>query len=267
MPPAVHLAGLFKIHGEHLSSIIMTVLGPVLILALFSLLILVTSTYFMYVLPRMILWHSFTYCAVVTLSGLCILLNSIFNYVMCVVVGPGNPSGQCSGATCSKCAGPKPPRSHHCSVCGKCVLKMDHHCPWIHNCVGHYNHRYFLLFLTYIAAGCLFMVVFTYPCFQTRPRGVSVKLSFVLCSVFFIVLSGFTGWHWFLGLRGSTTIEFFGQLTAAPESLFKYSFSRGSWRKNLELIFGTTSVLRALLPRHRKLQFNGALWPDSLHTV
>ena len=29
---------------------------------------------------------------------------------------------------CKKCISPKPPRSHHCSVCNKCVLKMDHHC-------------------------------------------------------------------------------------------------------------------------------------------
>lgn len=29
---------------------------------------------------------------------------------------------------CKKCIAPKPPRTHHCSVCAKCVLKMDHHC-------------------------------------------------------------------------------------------------------------------------------------------
>lgn len=29
---------------------------------------------------------------------------------------------------CKKCDYPKPPRTHHCSVCKKCILKMDHHC-------------------------------------------------------------------------------------------------------------------------------------------
>jgi hypothetical protein len=30
---------------------------------------------------------------------------------------------------CRKCDGPKPERTHHCSVCKRCVLLMDHHCP------------------------------------------------------------------------------------------------------------------------------------------
>jgi len=30
--------------------------------------------------------------------------------------------------TCRICIAPKPPRCHHCTICNKCVLKMDHHC-------------------------------------------------------------------------------------------------------------------------------------------
>jgi hypothetical protein len=34
---------------------------------------------------------------------------------------------------CTKCQAPKPERTHHCSFCKRCVLKMDHHCPWLAN--------------------------------------------------------------------------------------------------------------------------------------
>ncbi|KAL6045110.1 Palmitoyltransferase [Balamuthia mandrillaris] len=50
---------------------------------------------------------------------------------------------------CTKCEEFKPPRSHHCSDCKACTLKMDHHCPWVGNCVGHYNHKYFFNFLVF----------------------------------------------------------------------------------------------------------------------
>ena len=48
---------------------------------------------------------------------------------------------------CDKCLGYQAPRSSHCHVCGRCVLKMSHHCAWLNVCVGHFNQRYFLLFL------------------------------------------------------------------------------------------------------------------------
>ena len=50
---------------------------------------------------------------------------------------------------CKKCKGLKPPRTHHCSVCGKCVLRMDHHCPWVGSCVSIKTHKMFLLFMVY----------------------------------------------------------------------------------------------------------------------
>jgi rRNA maturation endonuclease Nob1 len=30
---------------------------------------------------------------------------------------------------CRRCKSFKPRRAHHCSICGRCIVKMDHHCP------------------------------------------------------------------------------------------------------------------------------------------
>lgn len=58
---------------------------------------------------------------------------------------------------CDKCRLIKPDRTHHCSVCGECILKMDHHCPWINNCVNFTNYKCFILFLGYALLYCIYV--------------------------------------------------------------------------------------------------------------
>ena len=51
---------------------------------------------------------------------------------------------------CQSCGHYKPPRTHHCSVCDRCVLVMDHHCPWVGGCIGYFNLPFFLRFLFFV---------------------------------------------------------------------------------------------------------------------
>jgi len=51
------------------------------------------------------------------------------------------------GSQCPTCRLLKPARSKHCSVCKRCISKLDHHCIFINNCVGAQNQHYFVLLL------------------------------------------------------------------------------------------------------------------------
>ena len=62
---------------------------------------------------------------------------------------PLNPIATGMAPACSRCKSYKPPFSHHCRICNRCVSRMDHHCPWMNNCVGAANLKFFILFLLY----------------------------------------------------------------------------------------------------------------------
>ncbi|CAI5713361.1 unnamed protein product [Hyaloperonospora brassicae] len=57
---------------------------------------------------------------------------------------------------CRKCRAGKPDRTHHCSTCRRCVLKMDHHCIFLNKCIGYDNYKFFVQFLGWSAATCLY---------------------------------------------------------------------------------------------------------------
>ncbi len=60
---------------------------------------------------------------------------------------------------CRKCGTFKPQRAHHCSICRRCIVKMDHHCPWINNCVGIGNQKFFIQFVCYVFLLSLFTLL------------------------------------------------------------------------------------------------------------
>mmetsp|Transcript_832 Transcript_832/g.1318 ORF Transcript_832/g.1318 Transcript_832/m.1318 type:complete len:459 (+) Transcript_832:101-1477(+) len=57
---------------------------------------------------------------------------------------------------CHKCNDNfKPPRAHHDSVTGRCIVKFDHFCPWVGNAIGAFNHKFFVLFIGYTLCASL----------------------------------------------------------------------------------------------------------------
>jgi len=73
---------------------------------------------------------------------------------------------------CFECRIIKPERAHHCSTCNKCYLKMEHHCPLVGNCLGLYNHKYFIKSLIFgTMLGILIIFTWTKDIFNTNIEG------------------------------------------------------------------------------------------------
>lgn len=174
------------------------------------------------------------------LFGHYLLINVIFHFLMALTTSPGVPPTdrilQEVTSICKKCIAPKPPRTHHCSVCNTCMLKMDHHCPWLNNCIGHYNHRHFFQYMTFMVIGCAFLMTFGFEIFYEEfiehwgitsseevkanlaekypdeNLGVFTRRSLVFYETFmtsacFVTLGALTLWHARLIQAGQTSIE------------------------------------------------------------
>ncbi|XP_043718283.1 probable protein S-acyltransferase 14 [Telopea speciosissima] len=143
---------------------------------------------------------------------------------------------------CRKCNQLKPARCHHCSVCGRCVLKMDHHCVWVVNCVGALNYKYFLLFLFYTFLETTLVTLSLLPHFiaffsdgeipGTPGTLATTFLTFVLNLAFALSVMGFLIMHISLVVGNTTTIEAYEKKTSPK---WRYDLGR---RKNFEQVFG-----------------------------
>eukprot|EP00292_Cryptomonas_paramecium_P011606 CAMPEP_0113707556 /NCGR_PEP_ID=MMETSP0038_2-20120614/28468_1 /TAXON_ID=2898 /ORGANISM="Cryptomonas paramecium" /LENGTH=309 /DNA_ID=CAMNT_0000633117 /DNA_START=25 /DNA_END=951 /DNA_ORIENTATION=+ /assembly_acc=CAM_ASM_000170 len=223
--------------------------GPVFVVIAVVLISGVIWTWFNYVLPTLAEPKSFLQLVHIMIANF-LIFNVFFNYFMTLFTRPGNPPEDygmtCDvengrgeetkywdgfGRFCKKCRKPKPPRTHHCSVCGKCVLKMDHHCPWVSNCVGFRNYRTFFLFMFWLWLGCIYVLGTTaLPFFRsirmshTWPPpppvegATALTFSFVLAASICLALGMLMSWHVYLILSSQTTIEWYNNRMRAAEA-------------------------------------------------
>ena len=112
---------------------------------------------------------------------------------------------------CFKCKSLRPPRAHHCSICNRCVMRMDHHCPWVGNCVGLQNHKYFLNFLFNATMGCTIVsVTMIYACFNTKisfEANAHYMFTMILSTALILSLGGLFGFHTYLIVTNKSTLE------------------------------------------------------------
>ncbi|XP_078254120.1 palmitoyltransferase ZDHHC2 [Rhinoraja longicauda] len=145
---------------------------------------------------------------------------------------------------CDRCQLVKPDRCHHCSVCDKCILKMDHHCPWVNNCIGFSNYKFFFLFLAYSLLYCVFIVATDLQYFikfwmnglpDTQAK-FHIMFLFFAAAMFSISLSSLFGYHCWLVSKNRSTLEAF-RAPVFRQGPDKNGFSLGCI-KNMKQIFG-----------------------------
>ncbi|KXN88865.1 Palmitoyltransferase PFA4 [Leucoagaricus sp. SymC.cos] len=183
----------------------------------------------------------------------------LWNYYLCVNTDPGTvpdtwrPDTHSDGFEvkkltgapryCRMCQKYKPPRSHHCRQCNRCVLRMvqnsindeDHHCPWINNCVGHFNHGHFIRFLFFVDISCSYhvamitrrvmdamnnpywvssaasslagMLIYLLKDGPSTTEFIFIILNFVTCVPVLLAVGGFSIYHFNALFGNTTTIE------------------------------------------------------------
>uniref|UniRef100_A0A8C6CHT5 Palmitoyltransferase n=1 Tax=Monodon monoceros TaxID=40151 RepID=A0A8C6CHT5_MONMO len=166
------------------------------------------------------------------------LILIVFHYYQAITTPPGYPPPGRNDITtvsiCKKCINPKPARTHHCSICNRCVLKMDHHC-------------------------------------HLRPLTPST-LPHDLCPSFLssvaLALGALTVWHAVLISRGETSIERHinkkeRRRLQAKGRVFRNHYNYGcldNWKVFLGVDTGRHWLTRVLLPSSHLPHGNGMSW-------
>jgi palmitoyltransferase len=155
---------------------------------------------------------------------------------------------------CEMCKKKQPPKSFHCRTCNVCILRRDHHCLFFSRCIGLYNQRYYMMYLTHINVSLIYSTYYDYlfvssmfdsydfiislykvfnpmlSLITSDPVGVRelYVLFFVFNCIFIVWASGVFWFHVKNIMRGITAYEL---KTAADADLSK-------WRENVLSIVG-----------------------------
>jgi hypothetical protein len=163
---------------------------------------------------------------------------------------------------CFQCRCIKPDRAHHCSLCGKCVLRYDHHCPWTNSCISFANYKFFILFLGWALCFCTYVALTSLEYFILFWQGITnvqkdtngaaatggrfhLLFLFFASVMFAISVSSLFFYHLYLTAKNRTTLESFRApiFTNGPQ---KEAFNLGC-KQNFQEIFGK-KLLPALIP-------------------
>eukprot|EP01112_Ceratiomyxa_fruticulosa_P022324 TRINITY_DN8133_c0_g1_i1.p1 TRINITY_DN8133_c0_g1~~TRINITY_DN8133_c0_g1_i1.p1 ORF type:complete len:324 (-),score=32.69 TRINITY_DN8133_c0_g1_i1:91-1062(-) len=168
---------------------------------------------------------------------------------------------------CTVCDSFKPPRSHHCNECNRCLQRMDHHCYFLNACIAYYNHKFFISFMVggFVSSLCLIVLhslrafeiihLLKDPDFYLHPlEGVGVVSSLLILLVATLLLGSILFPHLTLLFDNTTTIEVWERhwanedikLLKSPHSSsnsFKYQYPYDKGRlENFREVFGVSQM-------------------------
>ncbi|GFR65928.1 palmitoyltransferase [Elysia marginata] len=182
---------------------------------------------------------------------------------------------------CSRCGYATPPRSHHCLVCQRCILKRHHHCFLTGVCIGAANQRHFLAFLFWAMVVTLFGTAHMIP-YAFGPMinsgevsywdlipvvilyrailGYTDAMLFPLCVTFWIVIA----------LTVAAIIFFFRSVVLTLLGLTDTEYAKNlkivdqrRLSERLRFVMGENWLLNFILPfpRRTKLNEDAVNWP------
>ncbi|KJH43396.1 DHHC zinc finger domain protein [Dictyocaulus viviparus] len=268
-------------YGDFINKCI-NVLGSVLVYVVYIITIFLTFTSFAIIIPYEQVYKSPLLLGLLVFVGIYFLVNILFHYGKARTLKPiGNLNNRQGDRWCERCKLFRNERTHHCSVCRRCILGMDHHCIWINQCVGSHNHRHFFLFISYLTGAtftivlCGFNTLYDHMYVGISPsnfcssqlamaplqslickRGDFARNAVIFCyfisCLLFVLVGLLTIWNCFLISCGFTYIEYIKQFDdPSKKSSMRINLNKGflnNWKSFLGLRRNRTVLRHILLP-------------------